>query len=430
MALFLTSVVAWGQMTSLTDNGDGTWTLASMPAYNVALEVEYEDEEPVAPIDLIDNGDGTWTLASMPAYNVVLEVEYEDEAPVAPIDLIDNGDGTWTLASMPAYNVVLEVEYEDEEPVAPIDLIDNGDGTWTLASMPGYNVALEVEYEDDNTEVYTEFAENTGTLTYYYDGQREERTGKTEVYDPVGDPDAVRFTGYNKKVLKAVIDPSMKQAPLTSTRDMFYGGTNPETWVMQTLSKMKSIEGLENLNTEDVTDMSNMFTSCSSLTSLDLSTFNTGSVTKMVAMFQLCENLEMVDVSSFDISNVTDMGQMFNYCPKLKTICCFTDWSGTTATSDFMFSNCTSLVGGMGTVFDNNFRDKTYARPDGGPSHPGYFTAETMTSIPSIHNSQFIIHNEGEAIYNLAGQMVNGQWSNGKLPRGIYIVGGKKVVVK
>ena len=53
MALFLTSVVAWGQMTSLTDNGDGTWTLASMPAYNVALEVEYEDEEPVAPIDLI-----------------------------------------------------------------------------------------------------------------------------------------------------------------------------------------------------------------------------------------------------------------------------------------------------------------------------------------------------------------------------------------
>ena len=422
MALFLTSVIAWGQTIALTDNGDGTWTLASMPAYNVALEVEYEDITPGEAISLINNGDGTWTLSSMPGYNVVLEVEYEDATPEDAISLINNGDGTWTLASMPAYNVALEVEYEDEEPVASIDLIDNGDGTWTLASMPGYNVALEVEYEDDdsNSEVYTEFAEETGTLTYYYDGQREERTGTTELYDPVGDPDAVRFTGYYRKVTKAVIDPSMKKAPLTSFNGMFYGGTNQETWVMQTLSKMKSIEGLENLNTEEVTDMSNMFTSCSSLTSLDLSTFNTGSVTKMVAMFQLCENLEMVDVSSFDISKVTDMGQMFNYCPKLKTICCFTDWSGTSATSDFMFSNCTSLVGGMGTVFDNNFRDKTYARPDGGTASPGYFTAETMTSIASP------LGETGEgAVYNLAGQMING-----KLPRGIYIVGGKKIVLK
>jgi hypothetical protein len=38
---------------------------------------------------------------------------------------------------------------------------------------------------------------------------------------------------------------------------------------------------------------------------------------------------------------------------------------------------------------------------------------------------------EDGAIYNLAGQkMVNGQWSNGKLPRGIYIVGGKKIIKK
>jgi Leucine-rich repeat (LRR) protein len=38
---------------------------------------------------------------------------------------------------------------------------------------------------------------------------------------------------------------------------------------------------------------------------------------------------------------------------------------------------------------------------------------------------------EDGAIYNLAGQkIVNSQWSNGKLPRGIYIVGGRKVVIK
>ena len=277
---------------------------------------------------------------------------------------------------------------------------------------------------------YTEFDEATGTLTYYYDSQMSSRTGITEVYDPINNPDAARFTGYNKKVIKAVIDPSMKNAPLTSMREMFSGGMNPETWVMQSLSKMESIEGLENLNTENVTDMCNMFSSCQSLKKLDLSTFNTSKVTKMVAMFQLCEKLEIVDVSSFNISKVTDLGQMFNYCSSLKTICCSAYWSNTTATSDFMFSNCTSLVGGKGTMFDKNFSDATYARPDGGIANPGYFTEDTMTGIESIHNSQFIIHNEEEAaIYNLAGQkIVNDKWSNGKLPRGIYIKDGKKIL--
>ena len=270
--------------------------------------------------------------------------------------------------------------------------------------------------------VYTEFVEATGTLTYYYDDQMDSRQGTTELYNP-GDPDAVRFTGYYKKVTKAVIHPSMKFAPLTSTRDMFYGGMNPETYVMQSLPNMESIEGLENLNTENVTDMCNMFLLCRSLKTLDLSTFNTGKVTKMVAMFQGCENLKMVDVSSFDISRVTDMGQMFLGCNRLTTICCANDWSRTTAASDLMFSNCSSLVGGNGTAYNSNFLDNTYARPDGGTSSPGYFTTDTMTGIESIHNSQFIIHNE-EAIYNLAGQRLS------KTQRGINIVGGRKVVIK
>ena len=271
-------------------------------------------------------------------------------------------------------------------------------------------------------EVYTDFVAETGTLTYYYDDQMDSRQGTTELYNP-GDPDAVRFTGYYKKVTKAVIDPSMKDAPLTSMRNMFYGGFHPETFVMQSLSNMTSIEGLENLNTSTVTDMNNMFGLCQSLTTLDLSSFNTSKVTTFNGMFQGCENLKMVDVSSFDISRVTDMGQMFLGCNRLTTICCANDWSRTTAASDLMFSNCSSLVGGNGTAYNSNFLDATYARPDGGTASPGYFTADTMTGIESIHNSQFIIHNE-EAIYNLAGQRLS------KTQRGINIVGGRKVVIK
>ena len=76
------------------------------------------------------------------------------------------------------------------------------------------------------------------------------------------------------------------------------------------------------------------------------------------------------------------MGQMFNYCPKLTTIYCANDWSTSTATSDYMFSGCTSLVGGEGTTFDNNFTDKTYARPDGG--------LETMGESLNGENSEMI----------------------------------------
>ena len=39
-----------------------------------------------------------------------------------------------------------------------------------------------------------------------------------------------------------------------------------------------------------------------------------------------------------------------------------------------MFNNCTSLVGGQGTTYDDSHIDKTYAHIDGGTSNPGYFT--------------------------------------------------------
>ena len=204
-------------------------------------------------------------------------------------------------------------------------------------------------------QVYTEFVEETGTLTYYYDSQMASRTGITELYDPVGNPDAVRFTGYYKKVTKAVIDPSMKDAPLTSMYSMFFGGINNETFAFQALWKMTEIKGMENLNTADVTSMD--------------------------YMFEACNALQTVDVNSFDISKVTQMDFMFGDCYELTTIYCSKDWSITSASSDNMFGACRKLVGGNGTAFDSNVTNATYARPDGGTASPGYFTAGVVGDV-------------------------------------------------
>ena len=61
-----------------------------------------------------------------------------------------------------------------------------------------------------------------------------------------------------------------------------------------------------------------------------------------------------------------------------------------------------------------------------------YFGFTDTDGIETIDNGQLTMDNEGVAIYNLAGQMVNGQWSmvNDKLPKGIYIQSGKKVLIQ
>ena len=90
---------------------------------------------------------------------------------------------------------------------------------------------------------------------------------------------------------------------------LFYGLTN-----------LKSIEGLANLDTSNVTNMRQMFQDSSNLTELDLSKFNTAKVTDMYAMFYGCTNLKSLDLSSFDTSKVTDMWRMFDGCKEMVNI--------------------------------------------------------------------------------------------------------------
>ena len=68
-------------------------------------------------------------------------------------------------------------------------------------------------------QVYTVF--NNGTLTYYYDDQMDTRQGIKEVYKPGSI--TPRFQDYCTEVKIGVIDASMKEAPLTSLKYMFYG---------------------------------------------------------------------------------------------------------------------------------------------------------------------------------------------------------------
>ncbi|EMF0260758.1 BspA family leucine-rich repeat surface protein [Enterococcus hirae] len=86
------------------------------------------------------------------------------------------------------------------------------------------------------------------------------------------------------------------------------------------LTNVTEIEGLSQLDTSNVTDMSYMFFGMSSVTGLDVSSFDTSNVTNMHSMFNFVSSLTSLDVSNFDTSNVTDMGYMFNFVSSLTSL--------------------------------------------------------------------------------------------------------------
>ena len=249
---------------------------------------------------------------------------------------------------------------------------------------------------EGDPEPYACYTPSNTTLTFYYDNQRSSRPGTTYDLNTGYNETGWLTSGTNANVTKVVFDPSFTNARPTSTFVWFYDMRN-----------LQSITGISYLNTSEVTNMSAMFYSCESLTSLDLSSFNTAKVTSMQRMFNSCYRLTSLDLSNFNTANVTSMEGMFGECfsltsldvssfntaqvtnmqfmfygcESLTTIYAGSGWStdGLNSLDDSyrMFYVCTSLVGGMGTTYDANHVDAAYAHIDGGPSNPGYFTAKS-----------------------------------------------------
>ena len=217
-------------------------------------------------------------------------------------------------------------------------------------------------------EAYANYTPSNTTLTFYYDNQRASRPGTTYDLNTGSNYTGWNADGTNYNVTKVVFDPSFANVRPTTTNGWFYGMEN-----------LLSITGMSYLNTSEVTNMGWMFAHCYRLNSLDLSSFNTSKVTAMFCMFISCNSLTSLDLSSFNTSQVTNMDSMFDGCSYLQTITVGSGWTTAAVTnSTDMFENCTSLVGGQGTVYnESNPQDKTYAHIDGGASNPGYFTRDT-----------------------------------------------------
>lgn len=175
--------------------------------------------------------------------------------------------------------------------------------------------------------MYARLDRETQTLTLYYD--KNKQTSDNAIY---ARPLWANFVE-RKAIQTVVFDESFKHARPKSCGQWFY--------CFEGLTK---IEHLDYLNTSEVENMREMFSKCTSLETLDLSSFNTEKVTNMFEMFVGSTNLRTINLpKGFIGSNVTDLNGMFRGCASLTEL----DLSGSNAEKvkdmGWMFYGCDAL---------------------------------------------------------------------------------------
>lgn len=205
-------------------------------------------------------------------------------------------------------------------------------------------------------QMYARLDKETQTLTLYYGSNyKESYYGISLLF---GRP-LWQTTAERKKIKTVVFDESFKDARPKNCGGWF--------WLFEALT---TIEHLDYLNTSEVDDMRLMFSSCTSLETLDLSSFNTEKVTNMVTMFENskhlrslklpkgfigssvtdlnatfkgCERLTELDLSGSNSENVKEMNEMFYGCKALSKLDLTDFKTGQVTTMENMFCDCSTL---------------------------------------------------------------------------------------
>ena len=175
---------------------------------------------------------------------------------------------------------------------------------------------------------YAEFNNATGTLTF-----RRGLSKPEGAYDLNMESNNPGWEAQKRNIKKVVFDASFANARPTSC-----------CWWFGNCFYLTEIEGIENLNTQNVTDMRDMFTCCYALTSLDVSIFNTQNVKNMNGMFCDCSNLTSLDLTNFNTAKVTNMGNMFLGCSNLTSLDLTNFNTAKVTDMHFMFKGCSALT--------------------------------------------------------------------------------------
>lgn len=278
------------------------------------------------------------------------------------------------------------------------------------------------DYAENITAIEVASPVKPKDMSYWFDNMRNAETVDLSLVD-TSETQFMMYTFSRCQNLRKIDLSSFNTEELISPYMMFYGCDSLEyldlsNWTFNDKTKfawyefyfgtnrtIRNVERfvLDNVDTSDVTDMSYMFYGMEYVSELDLSSFDTSNVTNMTSMFYQFGYFKdgvSLDVSSFDTSKVEDMSWMFTGSSIEELyLCSFSSaslvyasgifahsWFVTIYTTnaftltsligtDNEFVGAIRLVGGMGTVYDQNYTGTSRGKIDGGVGNPGYFTA-------------------------------------------------------
>ena len=157
---------------------------------------------------------------------------------------------------------------------------------------------------------YGEFDPTTGTIRVFRDTPGKYNEGDIVngkrycLVDTMSYMHDCNIDGYNN-IKKIVFEDAFKL-----TKPYFF----------ESMNYLEEIEGLDKVDTSELTSARYMFGNAKSLKKLDLSTWDTSNVTDMYYMFYECESLEELYLDNFDTSKVKDMHYMFSFTYNLKKL--------------------------------------------------------------------------------------------------------------
>jgi len=129
------------------------------------------------------------------------------------------------------------------------------------------------------------------------------------------------------------------EVTVTTPASVIRTGTS-SAYLFSGMTKLKSVENLNVIDTRDNEDFSAMFNKCYALESVDLSNFVTDKSISFAYMFCNCQNLKTIDVSKFKTGNSLSFGFMFQHCHSVETLDVKNFDTSKCTDMDNMFDDC------------------------------------------------------------------------------------------
>ena len=263
-----------------------------------------------------------------------------------------------------------------------------------IANWPSNEVAQAIYSETDNSLTFIKDVPQTVGSTYNGKVVTAVYTGiEEDIYTPMTlQPWQDYADSIKSVVFEDVISPISTSywfngfSQCTNFGDLSKLKTSQVKDMSNMFADCSSITTLD-LSSWDITSLKNvrmMFVGCSALTSINLSNFKVRGIISTQYMFYACSSLTSLDLSDWDTSLVTDMSYMFANCSKLQSITGLSNWDTKNVTTmQQMFQKCSKLtyIGDLSTKQVTRTNGSTYTA----------WNTSKVTDISSMFDNCYVL---------------------------------------